>query len=78
MKIISAIFAGSMIRKGFGKLRAPSLVMLIKRLIKVGARVSYHARRWHIHVALAFPWLTITERCWPGVPELYSFEASRF
>jgi hypothetical protein len=28
---------------------------LIKRLIKVGARVSYHARRWHVHVASAFP-----------------------
>ena len=28
---------------------------LIKRLIKGGARVSYHARRWHVHVASAFP-----------------------
>ncbi|MGA8572741.1 MAG: hypothetical protein ACLP7A_05540 [Desulfobaccales bacterium] len=28
---------------------------LIKRLIKVGARVSYHARRWYVHVASAFP-----------------------
>ena len=28
---------------------------LIKLLIKVGARVSYHARRWYIHVASAFP-----------------------
>jgi hypothetical protein len=27
---------------------------LIKRLIKVGARVSYHARRWYVHVASAF------------------------
>ena len=25
------------------------------RLIKVGARVSYHARRWYVHVASAFP-----------------------
>jgi hypothetical protein len=24
------------------------------RLVKVGARVVYHARRWHIHVASAF------------------------
>jgi hypothetical protein len=24
-------------------------------LIKVGARVSYHARRWYVHVASAFP-----------------------
>jgi hypothetical protein len=28
---------------------------LIKRLVKVGARVSYHARRWYVHVASAFP-----------------------
>jgi hypothetical protein len=28
---------------------------LIKRLIKVGARASYNARRWHVHMALAFP-----------------------
>ncbi|MGO9177318.1 MAG: transposase [Desulfobaccales bacterium] len=32
-----------------------SMEWLIKRLIKVGARVSYHARRWYVHVALAFP-----------------------
>ncbi len=32
-----------------------SIEWLIKRLIKVGARVSYHARRWYIHVASAFP-----------------------
>ncbi len=32
-----------------------SMEWLIKRLIKVGARISYHARRWHVHVASAFP-----------------------
>ena len=32
-----------------------SVEWLIKRLIKVGARVSYHARRWYVHVASAFP-----------------------
>src|SRR5208337_3939479 len=32
-----------------------SMDWLIKRLIKVGARVSYHARRWCVHVASAFP-----------------------
>jgi hypothetical protein len=32
-----------------------SIDWLIKRLIKVGARVSYHARRWYVHVASAFP-----------------------
>ena len=32
-----------------------SIDWLIKRLIKVGARVSYHARRWYVHMASAFP-----------------------
>ena len=32
-----------------------SIEWLIKRLIMVGARVSYHARRWYVHVASAFP-----------------------
>jgi carboxypeptidase Taq len=31
-----------------------SMEWLIKRLIKVGARGSYHARRWYVHVASAF------------------------
>jgi hypothetical protein len=40
-----------------GKIRAPSLALdwQIKRLIEVKARVSYHARRWYVHVASAFP-----------------------
>jgi hypothetical protein len=32
-----------------------SIDWLIKRLIKVGARISYHARRWYVPVASAFP-----------------------
>ena len=32
-----------------------SIEWLIKRLIKVGARVSYHASKWLVHVASAFP-----------------------
>ena len=28
---------------------------LIRRLIKVGAKVSYHARRWQVQVSSAFP-----------------------
>jgi hypothetical protein len=32
-----------------------SIDWLIKRLIKVRARVSYHARRWYGHIASAFP-----------------------
>jgi hypothetical protein len=32
-----------------------SIDWLIKRLIKVGAMVSYHTRRWYVHIASAFP-----------------------
>jgi hypothetical protein len=32
-----------------------SIEWLIRRLIKAGARISYHAKRWHVHVASAFP-----------------------
>lgn len=33
----------------------PSVEWIIRRLIKVGARVVYHARKWHVHIATAFP-----------------------
>ncbi len=39
-----------------------SIEWLIKRLIKVGARVSYHAKRWHVHVASAFPLARLAHR----------------
>jgi hypothetical protein len=32
-----------------------SIEWLIKRLIKVGAKVAHHGRMWHVHVAAAFP-----------------------
>ncbi len=32
-----------------------SIEWLIMRLITAGARVSYHAKKWHVHVASAFP-----------------------
>lgn len=32
-----------------------SIEWVLRRLIKLGARVSYHARRWHVHVSSAFP-----------------------
>ena len=32
-----------------------SIEWLILRLIKVGARVSCHARKWHVHISTAFP-----------------------
>ena len=56
-QIISAPSPLPMIIEAFGKLRAPSLALdwQIKRLIEVEARVSYHARRWYVHVASAFP-----------------------
>ena len=40
-----------------------SMEWLIKRLIKVGARVAYHGRSWQIHVASAFP----LARCYRAV-----------
>jgi len=32
-----------------------SMEWLIRRLIKVGAKVAYHARQWHVHITSAFP-----------------------
>jgi hypothetical protein len=32
-----------------------SLEWMIRRLIKVATKVSYHARRWHVHVSSSFP-----------------------
>ena len=32
-----------------------SMEWIIKRLIKVGAKVAYHGRRWQVHIASAFP-----------------------
>jgi len=32
-----------------------SIEWIITRLVKAGARIVYHARRWHVHVASAFP-----------------------
>jgi len=58
----------------WGKEVKRSMEWLIKRLIKVGARISYHARRWYVHVASAFLWPTIIGRCWPGVLKLHRRE----
>jgi hypothetical protein len=57
IEIIYGIFTGSAKSIELGKLCAPSLALdwQIKRLIEVEARVSYHARRWYVHVASAFP-----------------------
>jgi hypothetical protein len=53
-----------------------SMDWLIKRLIKVRARVSYHADGGISMWPPLFPWLTITERCWPGVLRPNGFEVS--
>jgi len=39
----------------WGEKVKPSIDSIIRRLVKVGARVVYHARRWRVHVASAFP-----------------------
>jgi hypothetical protein len=33
----------------------PSIDSIIRRLVKIGAKVVYHAQRWYVHVASAFP-----------------------
>ncbi len=38
----------------WGESVKPSIEFIIRRLIKVGARVMNHARRWYVHVASAF------------------------
>ncbi|MGA2937052.1 MAG: hypothetical protein ABSF52_08145 [Syntrophobacteraceae bacterium] len=38
----------------WGESVKPSIGSIIRRLVKVGARVVYHARRWHVHIASAF------------------------
>ncbi|MGA2734813.1 MAG: transposase [Syntrophobacteraceae bacterium] len=32
----------------------PSIESIMRRLVKVGARVVYHARKWYVHVVSAF------------------------
>lgn len=32
-----------------------SIEWIIRRMVKVGSRVSYHSRYWWVHVASAFP-----------------------
>ena len=39
----------------WGETVKPSIDSLIRRFVKVGARVVYHARRWYVHVASAYP-----------------------
>jgi hypothetical protein len=46
----------------------PSIDSIIRRLVKVGARVVYHARRWRVRVASAFPldqyyWILFSGAC---------------
>jgi hypothetical protein len=39
----------------WGEKVKPFIYSIIRRLVKVGARVVYHARKWYVHVATAFP-----------------------
>ena len=38
----------------WGESIKPSIDSIIRRLVKVGARVIYHARKWYVHIASAF------------------------
>ena len=39
----------------WGESVRPSIDSMLKRLVKVGARVVYNARKWYVHVGSAFP-----------------------
>jgi len=39
----------------WGESVKPFIDAIIRQFVKVGARVVYHARKWHVHVASAFP-----------------------
>ena len=39
----------------WGQSVRPSIDSIVRRLVKVVARVVYHARGWYVHVASAFP-----------------------
>ncbi len=53
-----------------------SMEWQIKLLIKVGARVSYHARRCMFMWPPPFLWHTTTNQCWPGILRIPSQIAS--
>jgi hypothetical protein len=46
---------GRMYCAGCAEKTIQSTQWLSKRLIKVGAKVAYHGRRWQVHVASGFP-----------------------
>jgi hypothetical protein len=46
----------------WGQSVRPSIDSIIRRLVKVGARVVYHARKWYVHVASPFPLAHLAER----------------
>jgi hypothetical protein len=46
-----------------GETIKPSMEWLIKRLIKVEAKESWHGRKWCVHVASAFPLARLTSLC---------------
>jgi len=48
-------FAAQQDRLPIGELAFNLLEWLIRHLIKVRAKASYHGRRWYVHVASAFP-----------------------
>jgi hypothetical protein len=55
-----------------------SMDWLIKRLIKVGGRISYPSRRWYVHVISAFPLAIIIGRYWLGDLEFHNMEVYAF
>jgi hypothetical protein len=39
----------------WGEDMRPSIEWIIMQQVKAGARIAYHARRWYVHIATAFP-----------------------
>jgi len=44
-----------------------SIDSIIRRLVKVGAKVVYHARKWYVHIASAFLRQSILPSLQPGL-----------
>jgi hypothetical protein len=54
-KIRKEIFEGVSFFDSLSSYPPSATAWPIDRLIKMGARVSYQARRWYVHIASAFP-----------------------
>jgi hypothetical protein len=54
----------------WGKSFKPSKDSIIRQLLKVGAKVVYHARRWHVDATTAFPLARYDRVIFAGAPSM--------